>query len=56
MEDVAVNELNVEMLQKYQHYLMATRHNNNNTAVKYIRNLGKIINVATKKHFFVFYK
>lgn len=49
MEDVAVNELNVEMLQKYQHYLMATRHNNNNTAVKYIRNLGKIINVAVSR-------
>lgn len=49
LEDVAVNEVNVEMLQKYQHYLMTVRHNNNNTTVKYIRNLGKILNLAVSR-------
>ena len=49
VKDVAVNEVNLEMLQKYKHYLMTTRHNNNNTAVKYLRNLGKVLNLAISR-------
>ena len=49
VEDVDISEVNVEMLQKYQHYLMTVRHNNNNTTVKYIRNLGKILNFAVSR-------
>lgn len=49
VEDVAVNDVDVEMLQKYQHYLMTIRCNNNNTTVKYIRNLGKILNLAVSR-------
>ena len=37
------------MLKKYQHYLMTVRHNNNNTTVKYLRNLGKVLNMAVTK-------
>ena len=49
VEDLAVSEIDVEILQKYQHYLMTVRHNNNNTTVKYIRNLGKILNLAVSR-------
>lgn len=49
VKDVAVNEVNLEMLQKYKHYLMTTRHNNNNTTVKYLRNLGKVLNLAVSR-------
>ncbi len=42
-KDIPVNEVDVDMLKKYQHYLMTVRHNNNNTTVKYLRNLGKVL-------------
>lgn len=48
-KDIAVNEVDLEMLQKYQHYLMTVRHNNNNTTVKYLRNLGKVLNLAVSR-------
>lgn len=45
-KDVAVNDVDLDMLLKYQHYLMTVRKNNNNTTVKYLRNLGKVLNLA----------
>lgn len=48
-KDIPVNEVDVEMLKKYQHYLMTVRHNNNNTTVKYLRNLGKVLNMAVSR-------
>lgn len=48
-KDIPVNEIDVEMLKKYQHYLMTVRHNNNNTTVKYLRNLGKVLNMAVSR-------
>lgn len=48
-KDIPVNEVDVDMLKKYQHYLMTVRHNNNNTTVKYLRNLGKVLNLAVTK-------
>lgn len=48
-KDIPVNEVDVNMLKKYQHYLMTVRHNNNNTTVKYLRNLGKVLNMAVVK-------
>lgn len=48
-KDIPVNEVDVDMLKKYQHYLMTIRHNNNNTTVKYLRNLGKVLNMAVIK-------
>ncbi len=35
--DVNMNEVDLVMMEKYKHYLMVVRHNNNNTTVKYIR-------------------
>lgn len=48
-KDIPVTEVDVDMLKKYQHYLMTVRHNNNNTTVKYLRNLGKVLNLAVSK-------
>lgn len=48
-KDIPINEVDVDMLKKYQHYLMTVRHNNNNTTVKYLRNLGKVLNLAVMK-------
>ena len=48
-KDVPINEVDLDMLLKYQHYLMTVRHNNNNTTVKYLRNLGKVLNLAVTR-------
>lgn len=48
-KDIPVTDVDVDMLKKYQHYLMTVRHNNNNTTVKYLRNLGKVLNLAVSK-------
>ena len=47
--DVNMNEVDLVMMEKYKHYLMVVRHNNNNTTVKYIRNLGKVLNIAVER-------
>lgn len=44
--DIGVKALNVQIVEEYQHYLMTVRSNNNNTTVKYLRNLSKIVNLA----------
>ena len=51
--DVNVNEVDLVMMEKYKHYLMVVRHNNNNTTVKYIRNLGKVFNMAVERKIIV---
>ncbi len=38
-----INKVDVDMLRKYQHYFMTVRHNDNNTTVKYLRNLAKFL-------------
>ncbi|MBT4400139.1 MAG: hypothetical protein HOD37_11705, partial [Bacteroidetes bacterium] len=35
--------INQNFIRKYQHYLRTIRDCNNNSTVKYIKNLGKII-------------
>lgn len=52
-KDMAINEVNLEVLQKYQHYLMTVRHNNNNTTVKYLKNLGKVLHLAVSRRLIV---
>jgi len=47
--DISVREINTLVLEKYKYYLMVTRHNNNNTTVKYLRNIGKIIHIALSR-------
>ena len=49
VSDVLITDVDLLMLEKYKHYLMMVRHNNNNTTVKYIRNLGKILNIAVER-------
>ncbi len=48
-KDVQIDEVDLEMLQKYQHYLMTVRHNSNNTTVKYLKNLGKVLNLGVSR-------
>ena len=47
--DMEVHEINALVLEKYKYYLMVSRHNNNNTTVKYLRNIGKIIHIALSR-------
>ena len=49
INDIFIYEVDIEMLEKYKHYLMTVRHNNNNTTGKYIRNLGKVLNLAVER-------
>lgn len=47
--DLPINKVNAEVLRKYQTYLMTGRNNNNNTTVKYLKNLGKVLNLAVSR-------
>jgi len=46
VNDILVRDVDIQLLEKYKYYLMTVRQNRNNTAVKYIRNLGKILHQA----------
>lgn len=46
VNDIPVRDIDIQLLEKYKYYLMTVRQNRNNTAVKYIRNLGKILHQA----------
>jgi len=46
VNDILVRDVDQQLLEKYKYYLMTVRQNRNNTAVKYIRNLGKILHQA----------
>ena len=46
MNDLPLEKLNHKFLKDYEHYLKADRKCNHNSAMKYIKNLGKIINQA----------
>lgn len=50
VNDMPINTISVETLRSYQVYLMSVRNNCNNTAVKYIKNLGKILNLAVTRN------
>jgi len=45
-EDFYIADIKPEFIEKYQHYLRTVRNCNHNTALKYIKNLGKIIRSA----------
>ncbi len=49
VKDIPIDEVDLGILKKYQHYLMTERHNNNNTTVKYLKNLGKILNIGVSR-------
>jgi len=47
--DISVHEIDTLLLEKYKYYLMTVRHNNNNTTVKYLRNIGKVLQIAVSR-------
>jgi len=47
--DILLREVNHAFIVKYETYLRAKRNCNNNTTVKYLRNLGKIIREAMRR-------
>ena len=48
-QDIFIHEIDAVLLEKYMNYLMTIRHNNNNTTVKYLRNIGKILQIAISR-------
>jgi site-specific recombinase XerD len=44
--DLFLSELNYKFITDFEHYLRTVRNCNNNSTIKYIRNLRKVINIA----------
>jgi len=47
--DILLKEITVEFIREYEHYLRTVRNCSNNTTVKYISNMGKILLLAEQK-------
>lgn len=47
--DVLLKDITPNMIKEYEHYLRTVRDCANNTTVKYIRNVSKILNIAVQK-------
>ena len=43
--DIYTDDITVEFLEKYVHFLLVARKQCNNTVVKYLKNISKIINM-----------
>jgi len=52
-EDLYLNELNHEFVTSLEHYLKTILDQNHNTAIKYIKNLRKVIHLAVKNDWLV---
>lgn len=48
-DDVLLRDITPNMISEYEHYLKTVRNCANNTTVKYIRNVGKILSLAVQK-------
>ncbi len=48
VNDISLSEINHRFVTEFDHYLRITRHNNNNTATKYIQNFKTIILTAIR--------
>jgi len=48
-DDILLKDINPEFIREYEHYLRTVRNCANNTSVKYIRNMGKILRWAEQK-------
>ena len=48
-EDILLKEITTDFISEYEHYLRTVRNCANNTTVKYIRNMGKILRWAEQK-------
>ena len=47
--DILLKDINPEFIREYEHYLRTVRNCANNTTVKYIRNMGKILRWAEQR-------
>jgi len=47
--DIFLKDITLDLLKEYEHYLKAVKKCNNNTTVKYIRNMGKVLGLAEQK-------
>ena len=47
--DILLKDINPEFIREYEHYLRTIRNCANNTTVKYIRNMGKILRWAEQR-------
>jgi len=47
--DILLKDITVDFIREYEHYLRTVRNCANNTVVKYIRNMGKILHLAEQK-------
>jgi site-specific recombinase XerD len=47
--DILLREITPDFIKEYEHYLRTVRNCANNTTVKYIRNMGKILRLAEQK-------
>ena len=47
--DILLKEITVDFIREYEHYLRTVRNCSNNTTVKYISNMGKILLLAEQK-------
>jgi len=48
-DDILLKDITVDFIREYEHYLRTVRNCANNTTVKYIRNMGKIVKWAEQK-------
>ena len=48
-DDILLKDITPNFVQEYEHYLRTVKNCSNNTAVKYIRNMGKILRWAEQK-------
>jgi len=48
-DDILLKEITPEFIREYEHYMRTVRNCANNTTVKYIRNMGKILHWAEQK-------
>ena len=47
--DILFREITPDFIREYEHYLRTVKNCNNNTTVKYIRNMGKVVSLAEQK-------
>ena len=47
--DILLKEITSEFIREYEHYMRTVKNCSNNTTVKYIRNIGKILRWAEQK-------
>jgi len=48
-KDILLKDITPDFIKEYEHYLRTVRNCANNTTVKYIRNMGKILRLAEQK-------